>query len=160
VSAWRWRDLGAFFLALLGLTQMAGDLLGIRALKGLGAASAMAPCPKVFCEVNGLEGFASTFTLRLKRSGGQVKEIEITPEVYSRLKGPYNRRNAYGAALSFAPKLPPNLWQSVYDYAWRIGGPLRTELGVPNDTLSVSTLVRSQTRGRHDTWELHTRDAR
>jgi hypothetical protein len=160
VSASRWRDLGAVVLGLLGLSQMAGDLFGVRTLKGIGAASAMAPCPKVFCDVNGLEGFTSTFILRLTGRDGCLHEIEITPQLYARLKGPYNRRNAYGAAISFAPKLPSNLWQSVYDYAWRKGGPLRTELDVPDDTENVSTFVRTGTRGRHDTWELRTRDLR
>jgi hypothetical protein len=113
-----WRDAAAVALLFLGLTQMAGDLLGIRALKGIGAATAMAPCPKVFCDVNGLEGFAATFTLQLETNSGHARDVEITPEIYSRLQGPYNRRNAYGAAMSFAPKLPPRLWQSVYDYGW------------------------------------------
>jgi hypothetical protein len=156
MRASRWRDIGALLLLLLGLSQMAGDIFGVRALKGIGAASAMAPCPKVFCDVNGLEGFASTFTLQLEATDGPTREIEITPQIYSQLKGPYNRRNAYGAAISFAPRLPLALWQSVYDYAWRKGGPLRTELNVPNDTVSVTILVRTKTRGRSDSWELHT----
>jgi hypothetical protein len=143
-----WRDAAAVALLLLGLTQMAGDLLGNRALKGIGAAAAMAPCPKVFCDVNGLEGFASTFTLQLETNSGHTRDVEITPEIYSCLQGPYNRRNTYGAAMSFAPKLPPRLWQSVCDYGWSETGPLRAELGVPNDVRKVSMLVRTQTSGR------------
>jgi hypothetical protein len=85
-----WRDAAAVALLLLGLTQMTGDLLGNRVLKGIGAASAMAPCPKVFCDVNGLEGFASTFTLQLETNLGHTQDLEITPEIYSRLRGPYN----------------------------------------------------------------------
>jgi hypothetical protein len=160
MNALTWRDAAAVVLLLLGLTQMTGDLLGNRALKGIGAASATAPCPKVFCDVNGLEGFASTFTLQLETNSGHAGEVEITPEIYSRLHGPYNRRNAYGAAMSFAPKLPPDLWQSVYDYGWRENGPLRAELDVPNDIWSVTTIIRTQTRGRHEVWKLHTRSAR
>ena len=34
----RWRNLFAVALLLVGLTQMAGDILGNRVLKGLGAA--------------------------------------------------------------------------------------------------------------------------
>lgn len=149
-----WRNIAALGVLLLGLTQMAGDLMGNRVLKGLGAASAMAPCPKVFCDMNGLEGFASTFTLRLEVESGEVREIAITPDLYSRLKGPYNRRNAYGAALSFAPKLPPRLWQSVYDYGWCVDGSLRRELDVPNNARRVTTIIRTQTRGRGDVWKL------
>lgn len=159
MTAARWRNLGALALLLLGSTQMAGDLLGVRALKGIGAASALAPCPKVFCDVNGLEGFASTFTLELTDDDGRVRALEITPELYARLQGPYNRRNAYGAAISFAPKLPPPLWQSVYDYGWSAGGPLFRELGLPNETQKVTTIVRSQTRGRDQEWELRPRES-
>jgi hypothetical protein len=154
-----WRDLAAACLLVLGCSQMVGDLCGCRALKGLGAASAFAPCPKVFCDVNGLEGFASDFTLELKTQTGAVRTIAITPEIYSRLKGPYNRRNAYGAVLSFAPKLPPSLWRPVYNYGWRRNGPLRRELGVPDDVESVALLVGTRTRGRHDAWKLSVEDA-
>ena len=140
MSRFSWRDGAALALLLLGSTQMAGDLLGNRMLKGIGAASAMAPCPKVFCEVRGLEGFASNFTLRLETSSGRIREVTITPELYARLRGPYNRRNAYGAAISFAPKLPESLWRSVYDYGWRKDGPLRREWGVPNDIAEVTTV--------------------
>lgn len=154
------RDFIAGALLLFGLTQMAGDLLGNRILKGIGAASAMAPCPKVFCDVDGLEGFASRFTLVLEPDSAPAREIEITPALYSRLKGPYNRRNAYGAAISFAPKLPRPLWQSVYAYGWVTNGPLRRELGLPNDGSRVTTIVRTQTRGRHDSWRLQVSSAR
>ncbi len=156
----RGRDAAAIFILLLGLSQMAGDLLGNRALKGIGAASAIAPCPKVFCDVNGLEGFASTFTMQIETQSGDTREIEITPEIYARLRGPYNRRNTYGAAISFAPKLPPRLSQSVYNYGWSRNGPLRLELGLPNDIRQVRTCARTQTRGRHDAWKLKTGDPR
>lgn len=151
-----WQHAAAIFILLLGLMQMAGDLLGNRVLKGIGAASAMAPCPKVFCDVNGLEGFASTFTMRIETRAGEIREVEITPEMYARLRGPYNRRNTYGAAISFAPKLPPRLSQSVYDYGWSRNGPLRLELGLPNDIRHVTTCVRTQTRGRNEAWKLET----
>ncbi len=160
LNSLNWRNAAALAILLLCLTQMFGDLLGNRVLRGLGAASAMAPCPKVFCDVNGLEGFASKFTLQLETNSGRVRDLEITPEIYARLKGPYNRRNAYGAAMSFAPKLPPDLWQSVYNYGWRENGPLRAELGVPNDTRSIATVIRTQTRGRNEVWTLQLRRAR
>lgn len=148
-----WRDLAAGCVLLLGCSQMLGDLCGLRALKAIGAASTMAPCPKVFCDLNGLEGFASDFTLQLRTKSG-LRVVPITPEMYSRLKGPYNRRNAYGAVFSFAPKLPPSLWRPVYDYGWRRGGPLRRELGLPNDVENVALLIRTRTRGRRDEWKV------
>src|SRR6187397_39008 len=53
----------AWCLLVTGLLQMAGDLVGSRLLRGIGAVTAMAPYTKVFSDMNGIEPFASTFTL-------------------------------------------------------------------------------------------------
>ena len=146
----KWRNIAAGALLVLGLTQMAGDLLGNRPLKGLGAATVIAPCPKVFCDINGLEPFASSFAIRADGEK-DTASFPITPELYSRLKGPYNRRNVYGAAIAGAPLLPEPVWRSVLDYAFASRGPLRTELGVPANT-RITLSMRTNTRGRNDTW--------
>jgi hypothetical protein len=148
------RNAAAFVLFAIGLLQLAGEVCGSRTLKGLGAATVAAPFPKVFCDVAGLEAFASTFTLVGETRDGRVFEMPITPEIYGRLSGPYNRRNAYGAALSFAPRLPEGLWLSVARYGLREGGPLRRELGLPHGTSRLRVRIATQTRGRADVWNL------
>ena len=148
------RNAAALIVLGLGLLQMAGEACGSRALKGIGAATAAAPLPKVFCDVAGLEPFASTFTLIGETRSGSRFETQITPELYARLSGPYNRRNAYGAALSFAPRLPETMWHSVARYGLREGGPLRAELGLPGDTSRLRVRIATQTRGRDDVWDL------
>ena len=148
------RNAAAFVVFAIGLLQMAGEAAGSRTLKGIGAATAAAPFPKVFCDVAGLEPFASTFALVGETRRGTEFETQITPEVYARLSGPYNRRNAYGAAFSFAPRLPEAMWRSVASYGLRAGGPLRRELGVPEDTSRLRLRIATQTRGRDDVWEL------
>ena len=147
------RNVAAVVILGIGLLQIAGEVCGSRTLKGIGAASVAAPFPKVFCDVAGLEAFASTFTLSGETHGGGVFEEQITPERYARLSGPYNRRNAYGAALSFAPRLPEAMWHSVARYGLREGGPLRAELGLPDDIARVDIRIQTQTRGRDDVWE-------
>jgi hypothetical protein len=132
---------------------MLGDVLGSRALKAIGTASAVAPCPKVFCDVQGLEAFASDFVLRFE-TNGSVSELKLTPEIYRRLDGPYNRRNVYGAALSFAPRLPEPLWRAVFAYALAPAGPMRVELGIPAAATNMTVVIRTRTAGRNDTWEL------
>src|SRR4030095_9867272 len=107
-----------------------GYVTGIVALRGIGAATAASPLPKVFSDVDGFETFASEFTLRSRDARGTLTEMPITPALYGRLGGPYNRRNVYGAALSYAPRLPQPLWESVYCYGLAARGPLRTELGL------------------------------
>lgn len=154
----RARDLAAAALLLLALSQMVGDALGIRWLKGIGAASVAAPLPKVFSDIVGLETFASTFVLEVE-TPRSVERREITPIVYARLRGPYNRRNVYGAALSYAPRLPAPLWQQVFCYGFALDGPLRRELAVPADATAVRVHVITRTRGRHDRWILEPRCA-
>ena len=93
-------NIAAVILTLLGCLQMAGHLAGSRVMRGAGAALVLAPFPKVFADVEGLETFASTFTLHWSDNQGD-HALAITPELYSRLRGAYNRRNVYGAALSY-----------------------------------------------------------
>lgn len=149
-----WRNIACAVLLAVGLFQIAGTLIGSKVLKGFGAATAVSPFPKVFSDVNGLEPFASDFFLRIETESGGILEETITPSFYQRLAGPYNRRNVYGAALSYAPRLPDALWQSVFCYGFRQGGPLWKEFNLPVDTLKVSIIIRTKTRGRSDIWVL------
>jgi len=143
----------ALALFILGLSQMLGSVTGLKALKGLGAAWGFAPNPKVFSDVDGLETFASEFTLHWKVKG-QAQSLSITPELYSRLQGPYNRRNVYGAALSYAPRMPEALWQPVFCHGLAPGGPLRRELGVSEDAQDFAIEIKTKTKGRNDQWLL------
>jgi hypothetical protein len=149
-----WRNVAASAIFAAGLLQMVGEVCGSRALKGLGAATVIAPLPKVFCDVDGLEPFASTFTLLGERRDGTTFETQITPEKYARLEGPYNRRNAYGAALSYAPRLPDAMWRSVAHFGFRNGGRVRKELELPCDLKQLRLRIETKTRGRDDRWEL------
>jgi hypothetical protein len=150
----RWRNRVALVLGFVGCVQMVGYITGSTMLRGIGAATAASPLPKVFSDVDGLETFASEFTLHYRDSGGVVRETRITPEFYGLLGGPYNRRNVYGAALSYAPRLPPPLWESVYCYALAPQGPLRTELALGAGATDISVTIRTRTRGRNDVWTL------
>jgi hypothetical protein len=127
----RWPNRLALLILLLGLTRMAGHLMDNRTLQGLGAASGIAPFPKVFCDSDGYEAFTATCVLSGQKPNGTRQEILLTPERYARLQGPYQRRNAYGAALIFAPRLPENLRQSLLQQQMSPGSPLWHELGLP-----------------------------
>ena len=150
-----WRTWAILALGALGLANMAADLTGCAPLKGLATATAASPLPKVFSDVRGLETFASDFAFEIEAPGEAPRRVSITPELYARLAGPYNRRNVYGAALAYAPRLPEALWQSVFCFALRPGGPLREELGLPADPAArIRVTVRTHTRGRDDAWTL------
>ncbi len=149
----QWRNFAALVIGLVACTAMLGDLLHVPALKAIGLTSVVAPCPKVFCDTKGLEAFASEFFLRFE-TNGVTNQVKLTPELYAKLDGPYNRRNVYGAALSFAPRLPEPLWQAVFAYALGPQGPMRVELGLPAKATNVAVLIHTRTRGRADVWEL------
>ncbi|MGC4072491.1 MAG: hypothetical protein QM760_08240 [Nibricoccus sp.] len=144
----------ALIVTAVGCTQMAGYLIESRPLRGIGAASCVAPMPKVFSDVNGLETFASEFQLTWKDSSGKSVVLPLTPELYGQLGGPYNRRNVYGAALSYAPRMPEPLWTTVFCYAFKPDGLLRREFGVPADATELTVVIRTRTKNRNDVWTL------
>ncbi len=147
-------NIAALVLTLVGCLPMAGYLLGSRSMRGIGAATALAPFPKVFSDVDGLETFASEFTLHWTDANGGAHRLPFTPELYSRLGGSYNRRNVYGAALSYAPRLPESLWSAVFCYAFAANGPLRRDFGLPADAHDFTVEIRTKTKGRNDHWML------
>jgi hypothetical protein len=127
----------AVFLLAVGMLQMAGDLVqqtlwapAGRAIKGIGAATAASPAPKVFSAVQGLETYSTRFFLEWDDADGRAHSLELTPEVYARVEGPYNRRNVYGAALAYGPVLPAGLRDPVMRYAVCGRAPLLRELGI------------------------------
>ena len=150
----RYINVAALVILLIGSTQFLGYLLNIPTLKGIGFASVIAPFPKVFSDVDGLETFASDFTLILTSDQGKVTEQSITPELYSKLTGPYNRRNVYGAALSYAPRLKEEIWRMVFCYAFYDPGVLRHEFELPVTIRHVAVRIQTKTKGRSDQWIL------
>jgi hypothetical protein len=111
------------FLVILGVAQMIGDVTQFIPLKAVAAATGASPAPKVFSAVQGLETYSTRFFLDLGH-----ERVELTPELYARIRGPYNRRNVFGAALAYGPVLPPNLRDPVTKYALCGDAPLLREL--------------------------------
>jgi hypothetical protein len=142
----------AIALLVLGLAQMGGDLLeraGLgpvgRPLRGIAAATTASPAPKVFSAVRGLETYSTRFHLDWQDRAGAWHTLQLTPEIYARVRGPYNRRNVYGAALAFGPVLATDertrtLFLSVASYALTGKAPLLRELGI--DPAEVAGPVR------------------
>jgi hypothetical protein len=148
----------ALALLVLGLLQMTGDLLdqaggGVigRPLKGVGAATTASPAPKVFGAVRGLETFSTRFFVEWTDRFGHEHSLLITPELYARLCGPYNRRNVYGATLAYGPVLATaeptkELFRSVSRYALCGEAPLLRELGIDPTDVAGPVRVRYEPR--------------
>ena len=153
-------------LLVIGLLQLTGDLLersgaGVvgRPLKGIGAATTASPAPKVFSAVRGLETFSTRFTLEWWDRDGRMRTLSLTPEVYARVRGPYNRRNVYGAVLAYGPVLATDertrpLYESVAHYALCGDAPLLRELGVDPADVVGPVRVRYDPRPGSDLGDL------
>ena len=129
----RWLTL--ITLCTVGCLQMIGDVLEVPAVKAFGAALAASPAPKVFTAQNGFETYSSRFYIEWQDLDGTRHLHEITPENYAGVRGPYNRRNAYGAAVSYAPVLAANprtapMLAAVTRYGLCGDAPLVRELGL------------------------------
>ena len=142
------KDLFVFaFLLVLGLLQMTGKITRQPALAGIGAASNASPHPKVFSAVLGLETYSSKFYLDWHDPIGNFKSLQLTPSVYSNIRGPYNRRNVYGAALAYGPVLASNemtrqMFEDVLSYAIAGDAPLLRELGINPEDVIYPVIVR------------------
>ena len=146
------RTAAARGLLALGVVQMAGDLAGSLPLKALGMAMAASPAPRVFTAFDGFEPFSTRFTLEWSGPEG-ARAAPVTPELYARLRGPYNRRNVYGAALAGGPVLADDallrpMFDSVTAYALCADGRLIRELALDSRaTRDVRLLYEPAARG-------------
>ena len=139
-------------LLALGLAQMVGDLTGAGVLRGAAAATAASPAPKVFTRVGKAEPFSGRFALIVIEPDGAGRRVELTPERYALLAGPYNRRNVYGAAIAAAPELVAEpmtqpLFAQVARYALCGDAPVLRELNVPAGAVASVLIERRDAAG-------------
>lgn len=138
------------FILLIGFLQTIGYLTKSKEVRGIGMATASSPLPLVFTDVRGVETFASEFILTYQTDS--PKTLVMTPEIYSHFKGPYNRRNVYGAAFAYAPLLPDTLRKQVLHYALCQAQMLK-EMGVEQEQVHSAFLkVKTRTQGRSEEW--------
>lgn len=136
----------------VGLLQMLGHVTGLKFLRGLGLASGISPYPKVFCAVEGYEGFTARFELEGLRDDGAVWRVPLDGERYAQIRGPYNRRNVHGATLAFAPRLPDELRDELLEKALAPGSVLREELEVPADVRQLRVRITPRNGSGQSAW--------
>ncbi len=142
-------------LVAVGLSQLAGFVVGSQTLRGLGALSTASPLPFVFSAFRGVETFAADFELTVEDVTGERRSVVITPQLYAQLDGPYNRRNAYGAVISYGPALDKPEERAMVDrvlrYGFCDGGPLAQQLGGGGTLRSATITVRGRSGDRRVT---------
>ena len=148
-------------LVIVGCAQMVGDLSGNREMRAVGLATHASPAPKVFTSQDGFETFSSRFFIDWTDTAGEGHSLEVTPRNYRGVQGPYNRRNAYGAALSYGPVLASNektrpMLHSVMRHAFCGPAPLLRELFIEPERVRYPLQVRLEPRekgSRADRWQ-------
>ena len=141
----------AIMLVIIGTLQLTGDLFGFPVLKTLGLVSHASPAPKVFTAQEGFETYSSDFYIKWIEIDRQEHITHLSPATYKNICGPYNRRNAYGAALSYAPVLYANpktreMHASIIHYAFCGQAPLLHELGI--DPLKILGNIQIEIKPR------------
>lgn len=138
-------------LLTLGLAQMVGDTLHLLPLKAVALATAASPAPRVFSTVRGEEPYSTRFSIDWTGRDGRARSVAVTPEAYAGLAGPYNRRNAYGAAMagglmmSEDPLLRP-MFEAVARHGLCGDAPVLRELGIDPTSVAAPPRVRYEPR--------------
>ncbi len=136
-----------WLLVVLGVARMAADVVGLGSVAAVLGATGAAPAPKVFSAVRGLETYSTEFFVEWTDVAGEQRSLALTPDVYARLRGPYNRRNVYGAVLAYGPVLVSSelarpMYESVARFALSGDAPILRELGVEPDSVRGPVRVR------------------
>jgi hypothetical protein len=138
----------AWLLVVIGCLGPFGYLIDSKPIKGLALAWMVSPIPIVFSDANGFEAFAAKFEIELTLKDGSQSVRPISFKEASKLRGPYNRRNVFGAAIGYAPRLPLQMVVSVLRYGLCAGGPLVEEFELPSTIENVALVIHDGTKGR------------
>lgn len=141
-------------LVFIGLLNSIGYLINSTILRGIAAATCSSPLPLVFTNVKGVDTYALDFKITVFSKNCNENVYTITPQLYSQLKGPYNRRNVYGAAFSYAPILNDSLRNAVLHYGLCGSGVLLKEMGIIDipEKIRISITQKSKTEINNRNW--------
>jgi hypothetical protein len=153
----------AVALVAIGTLQMVGELSGAPAVRALGMAANASPAPKVFTALEGIETYSAQFFVRWMDVDGVSHVKQLTPQVNRGLRGPYNRRNAYGAMIAGGPILNANaatraMHAAALSYARCGASSALEELGIDRrmiaGPITIELLLRTVPKGGHN-WQLN-----
>jgi hypothetical protein len=138
---------------LIGGLQTFGFIFEFDGLRKAAQLTAASPLPLVFSHYRGLETFSPRFSIKIEPPHAEARVIQITPERYAALDGPYNRRNMYGAAFAFGSvmKYPEEeaLVTQILRYGFCNEGPLAQLISAtPHDVLTVQILPKGESSMR------------
>lgn len=109
---------------------MAGAVLRIDALAGLGRQSVAAPAPLGFSHIRGVEPFALRPVLDLETADGERLEVSLDRAHFERLQGPLNRRYIYIRGIFYGAGLGGEDERRALHFGLCGNGPLARDLGI------------------------------
>ncbi len=143
-------------VVVVGALSMLGLVTQQTWLRGLGLLTAASPAPLVFSAFRSVETFAASFAVELERQDGSTAHLAVTPALYDELDGPYNRRNTYGAAISYGPALTEERERAMVDGVLRHGlchtGPLARRFGETTPLRRATVVVTTLTPSAPGEW--------
>ena len=140
-------------LAILGASNAIGSTVELvspragKAIAAIGRVSLASPAPKVFCKIGAIEPFAREHAIELRYEDGATASYAVDRTRTIHLRGPYALRNVYGAALVFAPLLPPRTTAAIVQHGLCEGMALDAPLGDGLHGPPRSVVITSSPRG-------------
>lgn len=144
-------------LCLLAVVKVVADLAGLETLSAVAATTNLTPAMKVFTAHKGYETYSSKFELVIDFRDGTQATGFLDTYSYPGLKGPYNRRNVYGALIAYGPVLASNdrtveMWREMARRGFCRENSVLNELGFENTSgvvaASIHYIARTKNVGR------------
>jgi len=132
-------DICLILLLLLGSLNLIGYLFFSPTLQAIAFASASSPLPFVFSAYEGVE------TYSLKYSSILINNETVVDlyDAYSKIDGPYNLRNVYGAMFTYGPLFKNEKFIQLRQNILYWGICKRKIVPFPFDIHNASTIIRS-----------------
>ncbi len=148
-------DIMYVLFIILSCASAIGYVANSDSIRGIGFASATSPLPFVFSAYNGEETFSTIFELDIILKNGSHINQQIDNKLYGKLKGPYNRKNVYGAIFShgvfFDKENLINIRQQILEWGF-CGGFLSREFGIDEPIKTATISVRTKS---NDIWKMN-----
>lgn len=150
----------AIILCFFATVKVLSDVLGLEKLSAVAAVTNVTPAMKVFTAQKGYETYSSVFVLTVNHTDGQTVTTQLSPKIYSGLRGPYNRRNVYGALIAYGPVLVSKprthaMWNTMAYRAFCGETSVLSELGFTNSSgiknATINYLGQVKTEGSYPT---------
>lgn len=137
----------AVILCFFATVKVMANVFGFERLGAVAAVTNVAPAMKVFTAHKGYETYSSVFEIAINYADGETVTRKLNPGNYSGLKGPYNRRNVYGALIAYGPVLVSDprthdMWNTMADRAFCGERSVLAELGFTNDSGIKKATIR------------------